>query len=36
VFATIAGVLILKEPLTLRLILSLMFVSIGIYIVNRQ
>ena len=36
VFATIAGVLILKEPLTLRLILSLIFVSIGIYIVNRQ
>jgi drug/metabolite transporter (DMT)-like permease len=35
-FATIAGVLILKEPLTLRLILSLIFVSIGIYIVNRQ
>ncbi|MEJ2102422.1 MAG: DMT family transporter [Desulfobacterales bacterium] len=36
VFATIAGVLILKEPLTLRVILSLIFVSIGIYIVNRQ
>ena len=36
VFATIAGVLILKEPVTLRLILSLVFVSIGIYIVNRQ
>lgn len=35
VFATIAGVMLLKEPLTLRLILSLIFVSIGIYIVNR-
>ena len=36
VFATIAGVLILKEPVNLRLILSLIFVSIGIYIVNRK
>jgi drug/metabolite transporter (DMT)-like permease len=36
VFATIAGVLLLKEPLTLRLSLSLIFVSIGIYIVNRH
>ena len=36
VFATIAGVGVLKEPLTLRLVLSLVFVSIGIYVVNRQ
>jgi len=36
VFATIASVVLLKEPLTLRLILSLVFVSIGIYVVNRH
>jgi drug/metabolite transporter (DMT)-like permease len=35
-FATIAAVGLLKEPLTLRLILSLIFISIGIYIVNRK
>ena len=36
VFATIAGVGLLNEPLTLRLIISLVLVSIGIYIVNRE
>lgn len=36
VFATIAGVGLLNEPLTLRLIVSLMMVSLGIYIVNRR
>ena len=36
VFATIAGVGLLNEPLTLRLIISLVLVSIGIYIVNRK
>ena len=36
VFATVAGILLLKEPLTLKLILSLLFVSLGIYIVNRE
>jgi drug/metabolite transporter (DMT)-like permease len=36
VFATVAGILLLKEPLTLKLILSLVFVSLGIYIVNRE
>ena len=36
VFATLAGILMLKEPLTLKLILSLVFVSIGIYVVNRE
>ncbi|MGD8273781.1 MAG: DMT family transporter, partial [Desulfobacterales bacterium] len=36
VFATLAGVLLLGEPLTLRLISSLALVSIGIYIVNRR
>ena len=36
VFATIAGVGLLKETLTLRLITSLILVSIGIYIVNRK
>ncbi|MBW2436784.1 MAG: EamA/RhaT family transporter, partial [Deltaproteobacteria bacterium] len=30
------GVLLLGEPLTLRLISSLALVSIGIYIVNRR
>ncbi|MEJ2728369.1 MAG: DMT family transporter [Deltaproteobacteria bacterium] len=36
VFATLAGVALLSEPLTLRLIASLTLVSIGIYIVNRK
>ena len=36
VFATIAGVGLLNEPLTLRLIISLVLVSFGIYIVNRE
>jgi drug/metabolite transporter (DMT)-like permease len=36
VFATIAGIALLKEPLTLQVILSLVFVSLGIYIVNRK
>jgi len=36
VFATLAGVLLLDELLTLRLIISLTLVSIGIYIVNRK
>ena len=36
VFATIAGVALLSEPLTLRLIVSLILVSIGIYVVNRK
>jgi drug/metabolite transporter (DMT)-like permease len=36
VFATLAGVGLLNEPLTLRLIVSLILVCIGIYIVNRK
>jgi drug/metabolite transporter (DMT)-like permease len=36
VFATLAGVGLLNEPLTLRLIVSLILVSIGIYVVNRK
>ena len=36
VFATLAGIALLNEPLTLRLIVSLTLVSIGIYIVNRK
>lgn len=36
VFATIAGILLLKEPLTLSVIISLVLVSLGIYIVNRK
>ena len=36
VFATLAGVSMLNEPLTLRLIVSLVLVCIGIYIVNRK
>lgn len=36
VFATVAGIVLLNEPLTLRVILSLIFVSLGIYIVNRK
>ena len=36
VFATLAGVGLLNEPLTLRLIVSLILVSIGIYVVNHK
>ena len=36
VFATIAGLVLLNEPLSLRLIVSLALVSTGIYIVNRK
>ena len=36
VFATLAGVLLLGESLTFRLIVSLVLVSIGIFIVNRK
>jgi drug/metabolite transporter (DMT)-like permease len=36
VFATLAGVVFLNEPLNLRLILSLILVSSGIYVVNRK
>ena len=36
VFATLAGVGLLNEPLTVRLIVSLILVSIGIYVVNRK
>ena len=36
VFGTFASVALLNEPLTLRLIVSLILVSIGIYIVNRK
>ena len=36
VFATIAGVGLLNEPLTFRLIVSLILVCIGIYVVNRK
>ena len=36
VFATIAGIVLLSEPLSLRVIFSLIFVSLGIYIVNRK
>jgi drug/metabolite transporter (DMT)-like permease len=36
VFATLAGVGLLNEPLSLRLIVSLILVSIGIYVVNRK
>ena len=36
VFATFASVALLNEPLTLRLTVSLILVSIGIYIVNRK
>ncbi|MCP4668684.1 MAG: DMT family transporter [Deltaproteobacteria bacterium] len=34
VFATMAGVLLLHEPLSLRVMLSLVLVSLGIYVVN--
>jgi drug/metabolite transporter (DMT)-like permease len=34
VFATLAGILLLHEPLTLRVVLALILVSIGIYVVN--
>lgn len=36
VFATISGMICFQDPLTLRLILSLLLVSIGIYVVNRR
>jgi len=36
VFATLSGALFLHEPLTLRLTVSLVLVSIGIYVVNRK
>jgi drug/metabolite transporter (DMT)-like permease len=36
VFATLAGVFLLKESLTFRLVLSLLLVSLGIYVVNRK
>jgi drug/metabolite transporter (DMT)-like permease len=36
VFAALAGVVLLGEPITLRLVLSLLLVSIGIYVVNRN
>jgi drug/metabolite transporter (DMT)-like permease len=36
VFATLAGVVFLNEPLTFRVILALILVSIGIYVVNRK
>jgi drug/metabolite transporter (DMT)-like permease len=36
VFTTIAGIVLLSEPLSLRVIFSLIFVSLGIYIVNRK
>jgi drug/metabolite transporter (DMT)-like permease len=36
IFATLAGVVLLNEPLTFRVILALILVSIGIYIVNRK
>jgi drug/metabolite transporter (DMT)-like permease len=36
VFATLAGVLLLRESLTFRLVLSLLLVSLGIYVVNRD
>jgi len=36
VFAALSGALFLQEPLTLRLTISLVLVSIGIYVVNRR
>ncbi|NVL93065.1 MAG: DMT family transporter [Desulfobacterales bacterium] len=36
VFATVAGVFLLHESLTPRLILSLFLVSLGIYVVNKK
>lgn len=36
VFATLAGMVFLNEPLTFRVILALVLVSIGIYVVNRK
>jgi drug/metabolite transporter (DMT)-like permease len=36
VFATISGMICFHDPLTIRLILSLILVSIGIYVVNRK
>ncbi len=36
VFATLSGMICFNDPLTLRLILSLLLVSVGIYVVNRK
>jgi len=36
IFATLSGALFLQEPVTLRLIMSLVLVSIGIYVVNMK
>jgi len=36
VFATLSGMIFLQEPLTLRLTLSLVLVSLGIYVVNMK
>ena len=35
-FATLAGIVFLNEQLTVKLVVALIFVSLGIYIVNRQ
>jgi drug/metabolite transporter (DMT)-like permease len=35
-FATLAGIVFLNEPITLKLVVALILVSLGIYIVNRQ
>jgi len=35
-FATIAGIIFLNEQLTVKVVVALIFVSLGIYIVNRQ
>lgn len=36
VFATLSGMVCFQDPLTLKLVLSLILVSIGIYVVNRK
>ena len=36
VFATVSGALFLQEPITLQLMVSLVLVSVGIYVVNRK
>jgi drug/metabolite transporter (DMT)-like permease len=36
VFATFAGIILLKEPISFQIIFSLILVSLGIYIVNRE
>ena len=36
VFATLAGIVLLHEPLSMRVMLSLVLVSIGIYVVNMK